>query len=275
MSTEVWHMGGGHSGEKRLTRMILLSLGLHLFVFFIFSGFISGRGKSVKMYPAYTVDLVSLPGGGQSPGPHSELQGPPPQQNTPPAAKPVPLPKPLTEKSQKEKEDLTQSLDQALERLKKKVQQEKRLDQAINRMEDRLQREQALEKVISRLEQKQQPTAGEGGGGGDVTSAGVGSGGTGVGFRIYYAEVLSRIKRNWLLPENLLKRKDLSAVVMIAVQRSGRIEEVRFERKSGVEQFDQEVLRTLKKSDPLPPLPEGFPRNRHEIFLTFYARELS
>jgi len=263
------------TGEKRLVRMIVISLGLHLLALIVLPGLLGGRGKPVRIHPVYTVDLVSLPGGGQGPAAGEEPKGRPGPPAQTPAVKPIPLPQPVPEKKARVKDDASRSLEQALERLKKKVQQEKSLDRTLADMEDRLRREQALEKSLAQLEQKRQGGAPGGGGAGDVTSTGVGSGGTGVGFRIYYAEVLSRIKRNWLLPENLLKRKDLRAVVMITVHRSGRIEEMRFERKSGVEQFDQEVLRTLKKSDPLPPLPEGFPRSRHEIYLTFYSRELS
>lgn len=270
-----WDVGEGSAGKRLLTRMVLVSLGLHLLVLLFFPGLFLGKGNPVRIRPTYTVDLVTLPGEGQALGPVSEGKVPSASPTHPPEAKAISLPKPVPEKVKRAKEDSTRSLEQALERLKKKVQQEKSLDQTFSRMEDRLKREQALERTLSQLELKRRSTSEEGGGSGDVTSSNVGSGGSGVGFRLYYAEVLSRIKRNWLLPENLLKRKDLSAVVMIIVQRSGRIEEVRFERKSGVEQFDQEVLRTLKKSDPLPPLPEGFPRSRHDIYLTFYSRELS
>ena len=52
------------------------------------------------------------------------------------------------------------------------------------------------------------------------------------------------------------------------------MEGFQFERKSGVAAFDQEVVRTLQKSDPLPPLPEGYPRSTYEVVLTFHSKDL-
>jgi colicin import membrane protein len=93
-------------------------------------------------------------------------------------------------------------------------------------------------------------------------------------FQIYHAALRSRIKKNWFLPEGLLKKADISADVLVRIAQNGRIEETRFERKSGNDSFDQEVIRTLKKSEPLPPLPEGYPRNSYEVVLTFHSRDL-
>ena len=131
----------------------------------------------------------------------------------------------------------------------------------------------------SRRKNNPHVAAGQGtgpGGPGSITSAPSGSQeGSGIQFQLYYASLLSQIKRNWGLPEGLLKGKDISAVIVIQVSRSGRIADYRFERKSGIAAFDQEVIRTLKKSDPLPALPEGYPKTSHEIFLTFHSKDLS
>ena len=138
--------------------------------------------------------------------------------------------------------------------------------------------------ALARLERKQAKAektsggspAGRGeGGSGNITSAGQpGSGGVGMQFQIYHAALRSRIKKNWFLPEGLLKKTDISADILVRIAQNGRIEETRFERKSGNETFDQEVVRTLKKSEPLPPLPEGYPRSSYEVVLTFHSRDL-
>jgi TonB family protein len=99
--------------------------------------------------------------------------------------------------------------------------------------------------------------------------------GWGIENQLYYASLISRINKNWSLPEGLLKGKDISAVIVIHIIRNGRIVDAKFEQKSGIEAFDQEVLRTLKKSDPLPPLPEGFPKNIFDVGLTFSRKGLS
>ncbi len=178
----------------------------------------------------------------------------------------------------------SKALDQALEKIKKRVEQEKSLEKTLSRLENQVKDEQRLEKALSRIEKKNQPsstasTAGQGtglAGPGTVSSSAPGvPDGLGIQFQLYHASLRSRIKKNWVLPEGLLKRNDISAEVMIRISRPGRIEDFRFERKSGIEAFDQEVIRTIKKSDPLPPLPEGFPKNSYEVILTFHSKDLS
>jgi TonB family protein len=228
------------------------------------------------------VDLVSLPGDGSAGStPKAEkplpLPAPPPIRTAP---KPIPLPKPLTEKPLQVKEEHTQSLEQALEKIKKKVQQEKTLEKTLSRLEDRLTKEQVLEKTLAQLEQKKQSSSaiGQGtgsGGSGNITASALGGQDMGIQNQLYYASLISRINKNWSLPEGLIKGKDISAVIVIQIGRNGKIEDAKFEQKSGIEAFDQQVLRTIKKSDPLPPLPEGFPKNIFDVGLTFSRKGLS
>ncbi len=199
---------------------------------------------------------------------------------TPSPPSPLEEPKPVPKKSH-QVEDQSKALDQAMKQLRGKVQQEKTLGKTLSQLEDKVKNEQTLEKALAQLEKKKQSgyPAGQGtgtGGSGDVTSSVPGMpDGSGIHLQLYHASLLSRIKKNWVLPEGLIKRKDISAVVMILISRNGHIENYHFERKSGIEAFDEEVLRTLKKSDPLPALPEGFPKNIYEIFLTFHSKDLS
>ncbi|OGP51926.1 MAG: hypothetical protein A2Y79_05745 [Deltaproteobacteria bacterium RBG_13_43_22] len=268
------------SWEKQWTKMIFISLGLHLFTLALFLNIFPRGGSVKKLESAYIVDLVSSPGGGPigtNPKKAEPITTPAPPRVEP---KHVPLPRPVPEKPL-QVQDQSKTLDQAMEQLRKKVQQEKSLEKTLSRLEDKLKDEQALEKAMSQIEKKKQSSSttmpGTGPGGpGSITSAPSGSqDGSGIQFQLYYASLLSQIKRNWGLPEGLLKGRDISAVIMIQVSRSGRIEDYRFDRKSGIAAFDQEVVRTLKKSDPLPALPEGYPKNIHEIFLTFHSKDLS
>jgi TonB family protein len=272
----------GPSWEKQWMKMISISLGLHLFTLALFLNIFPGGGTVKKVEPSYIVNLVSLPGSGPI-GNNQKSEQPivvpsPPSPREEP--KPVAIPKPVPEKPLRV-EDRTKTLDQAMEQLKKKVQQEKSLDKTLSRLEDKINNEQALERALTQLEKKKQSASSAGpgtgpGGPGNVSSFGPGvQDGSGIQLQLYHASLLGRIKKNWVLPEGLLKRKDISAIVVILISRNGRIENYRFERKSGIEAFDQEVLRTLKKSDPLPALPEGYPKNIYEIFLTFYSKDLS
>jgi colicin import membrane protein len=195
----------------------------------------------------------------------------------------IPKPPPAVEKKMASAVEEPKALDQALERLKKKVVEEKNLEKSFHRLENKVKNQELLEQALTRLEKK---TAGSGlrrgapGGGGQgsegtVTAVGpAGTAGAGLQFQIYHASLRTRIKKNWVLPEGLLKKTDLSADLLVRIARNGKIEDFRFERKSGVASFDQEVIRTLQKSDPLPPLPEGYPRGIYEVVLTFHANEL-
>jgi len=272
----------GPSWESQWMKMISISLGLHLLILGLFLNIFPKGGTVNKLAPAYYVDLVSLPGNGPVVG-MSETKGTQTAPSLPPPRvepKPVSLPKPVPEKSPPV-EDRSKTLDQALEKLKQKVTKEKSLEKSLSRLEDKVKNDLALDKALAQIEKKKQfaPVSGSGsgsGGAGNITSSGLGGqDNLGVQFQLYQASLVSRIKRNWGLPDGLRKGNDISADIMIRINRSGLIEESRFERKSGIEVFDQEVLRALKKSSPLPPLPEGYPKNIYEFFLTFHSKDLS
>ncbi len=282
MTAKTFSSWKGPAWESQWMKMVFISLGLHLLILGLFLNIFPHGGTVQKLDPAYFVDLVSSPSSGpignNSKAKKSIAAPSPPSPRVKP--KPVILPKPVREKPVPI-QDQSKTLDQALEHLRKKVQQEKSLEKTLNRLENKVKDEQTLEKALAQIEQKKKSSfvAGQGtgsGGPGTITSAPSGpQEGSGIQFQLYYASLLSQIKRNWGLPEGLLKGKDISAVVMIHVSRSGHIEDYRFERKSGIAVFDQEVVRTLKKSDPLPTLPEGYPKTNHEIFLTFHSKDLS
>jgi colicin import membrane protein len=279
---------GNRSLDSPWIKMILISLGLHTLVFAFFLNVFPKTGISRRLEPAYIVNLVSAPGG----GPAAD-QAPPVRKEPAPTPKTEPRPNPKSEPAAQKptppkipafKAEESKSLDQALEKLKKKVDQEKSLEKSFDRLERKVKSEEALDQALTKLEKKRQtgPAAGSGtmepagSGSGSISSATTGgTDGLGVQFQIYHASLRSRIKKNWVLPENLLKRTDLSAEILVRIGRSGRLEDFRFEKKSGSEGFDQEVIRTLKKSDPLPPLPDSYPKGSYEIILTFYAKDLS
>lgn len=272
------------SWENQWMKMVSISLGLHLLILGLFLNIFPKGGTVKKLDPAYFVDLVSLPGNGsigtipKTKTPFSAPSPSPPPPRIEP--KPVPLLKPVPEKSLRV-EDRSKTLDQAMEQLKQKVQKEKSLEKTLSRLEDKIKDEQTLEKALAQIEKKKQlssvAVAGTGSGGsGNITSSTPGGqDGLGVQFQLYQASIVSQIKRNWGLPDGLRKGSDISADIVVRISRNGRIEDLRFERKSGIEVFDQEVLRTLKKSSPLPPLPDGYPKKSYDFGLTFHSKDLS
>jgi colicin import membrane protein len=268
------------SKEGQWTKMVFISLGLHLLVLALFLNIFPQGGAKRKMEPAYFVNLVSSPG--DEPIGNTLKESLPIPSSSPVRAetKSILLPKPVFKKSPESKDEHTKELEQALEQLKKKVTQQKSLEKTLGQLEKKVKEEQALEKALNRIEGKQSaltaPTRSGISGPGTIASSVPGSqDGLGMEFQLYHASVRSRIKKNWVLPEGLLKKSDISAEIMIRINRNGRIEDSRFERKSGLEAFDQEVIRTIKKSDPLPALPVGYPKSSYEVILTFHSKDLS
>lgn len=79
-------------------------------------------------------------------------------------------------------------------------------------------------------------------------------------FTYYLKLVRDQIARNWSAPAGLgTGGKPVQAVVQFRVARNGSISGVRVEEPSGVDFFDQSAARAVTISDPLPPLPLGFP----------------
>ena len=65
----------------------------------------------------------------------------------------------------------------------------------------------------------------------------------------------------------------MQCVVFFHVARGGSVSAIRLETGSGVEFFDRAALRAVSLSDPLPPLPLGFPGSDLGIHFGFeYAR---
>jgi colicin import membrane protein len=282
MTVKTFSSWKGPSWENQWIKMVIISLGLHFLILGLFLNIFPKGGTAKRLDPAYFVDLVSLPGTGPV-GNNQKIKEPIAAPPSPPprgAPKPVSIPQPVPEKSLRI-EDRSKTLDQAMEQLKKKVLKEKSLEKTMTRLEVKVKDEQTLDKALAQIEQKKQSSTGVGqgtgsGGPGNITSSAPGGPDSmGIQNQLYYASLISQINKNWSLPEGLLKEKDISAVIVIQIRRNGKIEDFKFEKKSGIVAFDQEVLRAIKKSDPLPPLPEGFYKNIFDVGLTFSRKGLS
>ncbi|MBI5585948.1 MAG: cell envelope integrity protein TolA [Deltaproteobacteria bacterium] len=270
--------------------MLAVSLVLHALLFLLFLNIIPQGPGLRPLGPAYEVNLVSLnEGPAQVPaaGRDKAAASAPPAAPAPPVkAKPAAIPKPVAipkpppplEKKITPVPQESKSLDKALELLKKKVSEEKNLERSFHQLENKVKNQEMLDQALTRLEKKSPgsgkarsgpPGSGEGSEGAIIAGSPTGSPGVGLQFQLYHASLRARIKKNWVLPEGLLKKTDLSADLLVRIARNGKIEDYRFERKSGVASFDQEVIRTLQKSDPLPPLPEGYPREFTKWSLPF------
>ena len=64
--------------------------------------------------------------------------------------------------------------------------------------------------------------------------------------------LMAHLKSFWAVPEVLEDRKDLSAEVELEIAPDGHLVSFRFLRRSGEPLFDEAVVATLKRADPLP-----------------------
>lgn len=94
----------------------------------------------------------------------------------------------------------------------------------------------------------------------------------GITIHLYRMEIYDLIKSNWSFPA--LDDKNLAATIELTVKNNGTILKIQMTQSSGYERFDQSVLKAIKLSDPLPPFPEGYRKTHEEIEINFNLSEL-
>lgn len=139
-------------------------------------------------------------------------------------------------------------IDQALEKIKKKVEEGKNDSDS---------------PVVSRLELPDERS-------GQASLSGRGE--NGITIHLYRMEIYDLIKSHWSLPA--LDDENLAAVIELTVRSNGTIIKTRMTQSSGNERFDRSVLKAIKLSDPLPPFPEGYRKTHEEIEINFNLSEL-
>lgn len=189
------------------------------------------------------------------------------------------------------KKETTKDLESVIESIRKKVV----LDEEKKRKEEKEHELSMKEKLKEDVAKKspagggtttgggspsgtRSPFPGSPGGGSPYGSENIySSGGSGMGvsdmeFQNYYNKVWKRIKSMWAVPEDLLD-KDLETVLGIRISRDGKILDVWMESTSGNSYFDDTAERAVKKSDPLPPLPEKYSGRTLDIGIRFHSKK--
>lgn len=260
--------------------MIVLSVCCHLLVL---SGAVFLPGLSfhrARIPSAVEVDLVNVPPAGSAHKtpmsvPKNEIPPPPEPpkedrsaQNPPTAAPKAPAeavaleaPRPL----------------QVKRSLKKKTYNASRvINKAIADIERQAPRSrpQSVLNAIDALRKNTGATSGETGGSA-VAGIGEGTKKTLELLDIYHAEIWDLIRRNWAYSPALDQGpKNPEAVIIVKIMRNGEIRDMWFEERSGSRYFDDSCLKAVKKSNPLPPLPDGFLKPFHEVGFRFTPSEL-
>lgn len=242
--TSPHYSGGRNEQGVRLSRMIVLSLVIHLALLFL-AVFWPMRASSPRftLGPVYSVQLVSLSdallGQRQASDPLRDLAGPSLRDQSLTMKKRVtaqtapPIRRMETKKS---------SSNSAVENLRKKMGERTSADNA---------------------------KAGS-------SPAANSAAGAEANDRLadYYTIIWSRIKSQWNLPGGINPKDNIEAVVQMRIMRNGAITGISFEKKSGLAYFDNSVLRALKKADPLPPLPPWYRENGLDLGIRFLSSDL-
>ena len=137
------------------------------------------------------------------------------------------------------KKNRTDALNNALARLKKQVEK----------------KNISKKKFIAKTSSNASPSAN--------TAYGYGSNKTGKishKINLYNLKIMGQINQNWAFNERVAgTNKNLEAIIGIKILRNGQIRDIRFEKKSSNKYFDDSVFKAVKKSNPLPKLPKGYP----------------
>ena len=262
--------GSKAGGTSATTFCVVLSALLHA-VLLIGLVFMPDLAPAKKIIPSVvSVSLVSLPAGGDalSPAPAASAELRASQKlQTPTQATgskvPVSAPKPKRKTSLKRKTFKSEKV------VKSAVDQlEKKLDES---------RPPSLEKALERLKrdvadgsQNPRGTTSPVQGGAAGSGPRLSSGEISDGVRIYQAEIIYQIQRNWAFSEHVAgAEKDLEALIGIRIAPDGRITSTWFDQRSGNRHLDESAHRAIMKANPLPPLPRGVFEGEYEVGLRF------
>jgi TonB family protein len=290
------------SQPAKLSKWLFLSLLFHgmLVVSLFIVPFLPSRRVSAP--PVYTVDLV----GGEKIGGNNlgtELLPAPAPKQAPKEAAPEPAPSPPAKKEAKkiekpEKVEKVKPVEKSVtvpdklaakETTKKEpakketVAETKRetrsTEDSLDSVRERL-IQSAVERVKNRNESTQKTSKGDvistGPGEGDGAAA-LGQGGRGGGvvkgmdFIIYQNRLLNTIKNNWVW---VGQRSNIRVVVHFNIKDNGDIAGLRIVQPSGNPSYDDSVLRAVRKSSPLPPIPDGLRAEFSDVELAFRPEDL-
>ncbi|MGL5804140.1 MAG: TonB family protein [Xenococcaceae cyanobacterium] len=88
----------------------------------------------------------------------------------------------------------------------------------------------------------------------------------------YFAEIRRKVKRNW---QPVSPSEERYTVLAFAIERSGKISQLKVVETSGDEQVDRDALEAIQKAAPFSNLPQSYPSDRLEITFSFniYIRQ--
>ncbi|HET6460380.1 MAG TPA: TonB family protein [Syntrophales bacterium] len=89
----------------------------------------------------------------------------------------------------------------------------------------------------------------------------------------YYSLIWSRIRGKWTLPQGILPRENIEAIIQAKILKNGAVVNLSFEKRSGNPYFDESAMKAIKKASPFPPLPDSIRDNNIAIGIRFHSME--
>jgi colicin import membrane protein len=254
--------------EVKWGPVVILSVVFHVAVFASIL-FIPDSHSARRSFDGtvYEVNLVEMPGGGGA-----KTTGGTPTKKPEAVLKPDTPAKRIEEAPKKEEKPviIAKKTQETPPIEKPKESPADLLNEALSKVERKVRTEEHLDKALANLENRAEARKGTGQPGG--TEGGGVPGGTAM--QIYQMEVESLVKSNWHYPAAMESRRDLEAIVVLAVKRDGTIQSTRFDKRSTDALFDESVEKAIERSNPLPPFPEGYQKSHDELEINFNLKDL-
>ncbi|OCC14410.1 Ferric siderophore transport system, periplasmic binding protein TonB [Dissulfuribacter thermophilus] len=198
---------------------------------------------------------------------------PKPKVKPKPKRKPPQKPKPVEKKTKPlstksvppSKKRTTKKIDKETV---KKIDEERLLRERIERLKRRVEEkreEEYLKKRLSEIKAKKKHKETT-----HISSRGSsGDSGENEVLRRYFTKIWEIIRSNWVLPQGLLDKKELEAVIVLTISKDGKILLSHFEKRSGEALFDQSAQRAIEAVDSFPPIPKELGQGPLEIGVRF------
>jgi TonB family protein len=90
---------------------------------------------------------------------------------------------------------------------------------------------------------------------------------------VYYSLIWSRIRGKWTLPQGILPRENIEAIIQARILKNGTVVDLSFEKRSGNRYFDESAMKAIKKASPFPPFPDSIRDNNIDVGIRFHSME--
>ncbi|MGA1864154.1 MAG: energy transducer TonB [bacterium] len=92
--------------------------------------------------------------------------------------------------------------------------------------------------------------------------------------QIYAAKIYHLIKSNWTIQTFPKDMENVEAILVIRLNPKGELADVRLEKTSGFNHYDESIIRAIKKTAPFPPPPLDLKEEELEFEVRFHPEEM-